>query len=170
MPKEPKKKKQGTPRKQPQAAKPPGRPKGSKTRGKKASNIEDTEAELSPVEEYVDAHVDEDVQNSPTRKKSPRKQPQPHKTVCQGSDSETDRGDPSQLTHTPTATPSSSSSRSRPPPKARAEFDDNTEQELLDFIESYPVLWQATHREHSNVDKRNQVWELAEKQFGRPGE
>jgi hypothetical protein len=41
---------------------------------------------------------------------------------------------------------------------------------MCDFIESFPVIWQSSNKDHANTDKRNQAWKLAEEQFGEPGE
>ena len=65
--------------------------------------------------------------------------------------------------------PSSSRSAQRVA-RLRVEFTEEVERKMCDFIESFPVIWQSSNKDHANTDKRNQAWKLAEEQFGEPGE
>ena len=52
----------------------------------------------------------------------------------------------------------------------RIEFDEETEHQMAEWVESYPILWQGSHRDHANSDMRNRTWALAQDVFGYPGE
>ena len=41
---------------------------------------------------------------------------------------------------------STSNTKASGKPRVRAEFSERTEQDLAEIIESYPILWQSTHK------------------------
>jgi hypothetical protein len=136
---------------------------------------------MSPVEDYQDIIIDSSASGT---RKSPRKQPIPHKKSLQerslesdtqevddnhSSSDESGKGEKEAERTGPL--PSTSGSRSsRAVTKVTAVFDEEVEDRLCEFIEGYPVLWQSTHKEYSNTDKRNQIWTLAAQEFGEPCE
>lgn len=44
------------------------------------------------------------------------------------------------------------------------------EESMASFIEGYPLIWKGDDPDHCNAAKKQQVWDLAEQQFGVPGE
>ena len=55
------------------------------------------------------------------------------------------------------------------PHKRSYKYPAAVEQQLAEFFQGYPLIYQTDHEDHCKSDKRQQVYEIAAKKFNTPG-